>query len=154
MILWRIDPLLGNDRETNEATTVARQRNEWKKWEYCWRRRFLCDPISNWTATEERCFLCDRAEMLYSGQSVSAVQCSAVQRSEVLVGESVSELQFGLCGLLLLGAGGSGVIRGPGWGGVRRWGRCHAPTCGNILDWEDLVRAVVNCWVRQLAIAL
>jgi hypothetical protein len=33
-VLWRIDPLLGNDCETNERTAVARQRPErlWTGW--------------------------------------------------------------------------------------------------------------------------
>jgi hypothetical protein len=46
MILWCTDPLLGGDRETNEATAVDRQRNG-GKWKYCWRRCFLYGPLSN-----------------------------------------------------------------------------------------------------------
>lgn len=61
---------------------------------------------------------------------------SAVQGSEVFVGESVSELQFGSCGLLLWRGWWlrHGIDpRDPGWGGPSAvGGRCHAPTGENI----------------------
>jgi hypothetical protein len=48
-ILWHIDPLLGNDLEISSYTTVDAKQ---------WFRKQAYFHGNNWTATEERCFLC------------------------------------------------------------------------------------------------
>jgi hypothetical protein len=74
-ILWHIDPLLGNDRETNNNTmTVARQR-----------------PARNNGGTVGSgvfCFLCgplrDYMTLPTEFSSFNAVQCSGVEWSELV----------------------------------------------------------------------
>jgi hypothetical protein len=54
--------LLGNDRETDETTAVARQRpaRQWTGWKAMFSARFapMAAHATMDTATEERCFLC------------------------------------------------------------------------------------------------
>jgi hypothetical protein len=80
-----------------------------------------------------------------------------VQGSEELVGELVRELQFSRCEWLLLetGSRGKGIVwesRVRGMSAVES--RYQATTGENTAHWEDILRAVVNCRVYELAIAL
>jgi hypothetical protein len=64
LLLWHIDPLLGNDRETNETTSVARQRPErqltWWKAVSSALSAPMAARAAMETATEERrnCYIC------------------------------------------------------------------------------------------------
>jgi hypothetical protein len=147
-ILWHIDLLLGNDGETNnEATDVASQR----------------PSRHNGSTVGSNVFYVTRSEPVWldrpsSVQLVSAVQLSRVEWSLLFGGQSFRRLlQFGRCELLLLGANswGTGIVREPT---VRRTSavvtRYQVTTAEDTEDWKELVRAVVNCWVCELAIAL
>jgi hypothetical protein len=94
---------------------------------------------------------------LTSIQLVSAVQLSTVEWSET-VGEQWVELsQFGPCEPLLLEAGswGTGRIREPRVRRTSAAGSRYQTTTGeDTADWKDLVRAVVNCRVCELVLAL
>jgi hypothetical protein len=81
---------------------------------------------------------------------------SAVQWSE-LVGEWVRELlRFSPCELLLLEAGSwsTWLVRKSRVRGSSAVGSRYQTTVENTADWEDIVRAVVNCRVCELAKAL
>jgi hypothetical protein len=73
-ILWRIDPLLGKDRETNETTAVAKQQlaRQWTGW-----------VVITWEPQESTCsrgtvansvFYAVHAKGLSMGQVYSLVQ--------------------------------------------------------------------------------
>jgi hypothetical protein len=73
-ILWHIGPLLGNDRETNiDTTDVVRQ----------------CPVRNKGSTVGSGVFYVVRSETISRDRPSSAV--SAVQRSEDLVGELVSQ---------------------------------------------------------------
>jgi hypothetical protein len=84
-----------------------------------------------------------------------ASYCSAVQYSGVKwIGEQSRLLQFSECELLLLetGSWGTGIIWEPRVrGSVRHWMSLPG---NDTAGWEDIVRAVVNCWVCKSAITL
>jgi hypothetical protein len=63
-------------------------------------------------------------------------------------------LQFSPCERLLLEAGrwGTGIIREPRVRGISAVGSPYQATTGEHIDWEDLVRALVNGGVSELAI--
>jgi hypothetical protein len=74
---------------------------------------------------------------------------SAVQESEELVGWWVSEL------LSEAASWGKGIFRDPRvWGTSSVWSRYQVTTREDTADWEGLGRAVVNCRVCELGIAL
>jgi hypothetical protein len=90
----------------------------------------------------------------------SVSECSAVEYSGMKwVGWWAVRvlLQFSRCELLLLevGSWGTGTVR-EHWGkGTPAVGSCYQATTGeDTADWEDLVRAVVNCRECELTIAL
>jgi hypothetical protein len=78
-ILWHVDPLLGNDRETNRQRPV--NSNKGMAFSAPMAARATMDA-----ATEERCFLCGPCLEVISRTS-SERQCSAAQGSEELVGD-------------------------------------------------------------------
>jgi hypothetical protein len=100
-------PLLGNDRETNEITAVAKQRRARATMEVRLEAVFTL-----WVRSEA--IWLDRPS---SVQLVSAVHLSTAELSE-LVGEQWvrGQLQLSRCELLLLEAGrwGTGIVREPG----------------------------------------
>jgi hypothetical protein len=66
-------------------------------------------------------------------------------------------LQFSQCELLLFEAGswGMGIVLEPRVRGTSAVGSHYRATTGeDTADWEDLIRAVVNHWVCELARAL
>jgi hypothetical protein len=86
---------------------------------------------------------------------VSTVQCSAMIW---LVSEGVTGLlRFSPCEQLLLEADSwdTGIVREPRVSGTSAAGsRYQTTTSEYTVDWEDLMRAVVNCEVCELAIEL
>jgi hypothetical protein len=79
-------------------------------------------------------------------------ECSAVKRSEELVGELVRELQFSPCELLLLetGSWGTGMIREPRVKQTSAVGRRYqATTSGNCNRLRTLVCVTMNCKVES-----
>jgi hypothetical protein len=137
LLLWYIDPLLGNDSKINETTAVDRQ----------W-------PASNNGSTGGiSVFLVVRSDRS------SSVQLSGMER----VGRWVSELEnccSSVCDLLLWAANswGTGIARKSR---IRRtsavgsrWSSFQATTAEDTAEWKDLVRALVNCRMCELAITV
>jgi hypothetical protein len=46
--LWHIDPLLGNDHETNNKTMAVDKQWPVQQWKYCWKRCFLYGPLQGY----------------------------------------------------------------------------------------------------------
>jgi hypothetical protein len=119
-ILWHIEPLLGNDRKTNETTAAARQRPK----------------CNNGSTVGSDIFYVIHPEALSQPtgfSSVSAVQCSAVEQARWLVSEWVrGPLRFSPSELLLLEAGGwgIGIVQEPRVRGMSTDGSCYQATTG------------------------
>jgi hypothetical protein len=156
--MWHVDPLLGNDRETIK-TAVTRQRPVNSNRETVFSASFaqIAEHATMDTPTEERCFLCGPCLDVISSTIIES-QCSSVEWSEVK-SWLVSELEncSCLCKLLLWVAGswGTGTVREPRWRGTPGIGSRYQTTTGeDTTDWDDLVRAVANCGVCELATVL
>jgi hypothetical protein len=94
--LWQVDPLLGNDRETNKKTiAVSRQRpvNSNRVMVFSARFALMTAHETMETATKERCFLCDPCLYVISRTiSESAVQCRKVKNWLVSQATAVQSL--------------------------------------------------------------
>jgi hypothetical protein len=115
--------LLGGDRETDDCTSVVRQRPTKNTEEWC----FLCGSISNnLTATQERCFMrsAPKSYKQYNRSNELAVRQSPAGKNISMEAENIV--------------------------GIRH----QATMCGDTADSKDSLRAVVNCIVCELAIAL
>jgi hypothetical protein len=149
-ILWHIDPLLDNDRETNnEATTITRQQLH--------KYATVLEPLLESGPLPKLKILLEAVLSMWSFDrptELSSVSewrvgwwVSAVGWSE-LVGEWVRRLlQFSPCEVVLLEARswGTGIVRETKVRGTSAVETRYQTTTGeDIADWEYLARAVVN----------
>jgi hypothetical protein len=104
--LWHIDPLLGNDHETNNETTVNAGQ-QLRKYAAVMETLLGRGPFATMEVLLEAVFFVVRSEAISLDRpsSFQLVQYSAVEWSE-FVGELVRGLlRFSCCELLLLEAG-------------------------------------------------
>jgi hypothetical protein len=138
-ILWHIDPLLCNGRET---TTTARQ--------HLHKHTTVLELLlgSSLRATMEILL-----EVVFSMGPLRGYITWLTEWSEVswLMSEWVSELED-CCGEVC--SCGTGTVREPRGRGMSTIGSHYQTTGEDTVDWEDLVHAVVNCKVCEFAIAL
>jgi hypothetical protein len=144
-------------RPRNETTAVARQPSANKNRGMA----FLRDPLSSsWTATEELFFLCGPCLYVINRaiNKSSGVQFSKWSAVIWLVSKLVRGLlRFSPCELLLWEAGSWGLVivrETRGRGAFAVGSRYQATSGEDTADWENLLLAVVNCRVCELAIAL
>jgi hypothetical protein len=152
IILWHIDPLLGNDRETNNETKVT-ARQQFRKYATVLELLLRSCLPAKMDVLLEAMFSMWFAPRLYHStdqvELVSAVQLSTGKWSK-LVGE-----QFSRCELLLLDVRSwdTGIFRESRVRGKSAVGSRYQTTIGeDIADWEELIRTVVNCSVCELSI--
>jgi hypothetical protein len=160
-ILWHVDLLLDNDRETkNETMVTARQQLH----KYTTVLELLLDngPRVTIKVLFEVVFLCGplRRYITRSTEfsSMSAGQGSGMERVGWWVNEWVREpLRFSSCELLLLEAGSwdTEIVRAPRGRRTSAVGSSYQTTTDEVTaDSENLVRDVVNWRVCEFAIAL
>jgi hypothetical protein len=148
IVLWHIDPLLDNDHETKNETTAITMQHFHK---YATVSESLLG--SDWsTITEvllEAVFSIDPLRGYVTWPTELSVD-SEVQSS----GASwlVSKLEDYCSEGFSWGTGRYLEYRGSWTSAVGS--RYQATTCEDTAEWEDLVRAIVNCCVCELAIAL
>jgi hypothetical protein len=143
LILWYIDMLLGNNSETTQKPLLS------------------SGPRATMEVVLEAAFSMWSAPRLYdSTDRVQFSEFRAAEHSGVKwIGWWAARglLQFSRCEPLLLEAGswGMGIVREPRVRGMSVVVSRYQTTTGeDTTSWKVLVRTVVNCRMRELAIAL
>jgi hypothetical protein len=146
IILWLIDPLLSNDRETNNETTdIVRQQI--RKYAAVLKLLLGNCPRATLEVLLEAVLSMWPAPRLY--HSTGRVQFSAMEWSAFVGEQSVRGLLlFSRCEPVLLETGsfGTGIFRQPRRRGTSDFGNSYQATIANTWLWT-LVCVTVNCKV-------